>query len=157
MYRALQKHPDFEQADFSSVRSWGSGGAPMSAATIHELADRGIRIQQSFGMTETGPTVCLMDRDNAVTKSGSVGKPQLFVEAKIVDVDGNVVGPGEMGELLIRGPAVTPGYWNQEAATHQAIDDGNWFRSGDIATYDDDGYYTIVDRQKDMYISGSSL
>jgi fatty-acyl-CoA synthase len=154
VYQALRDHPDFAQSDLSGVRSWASGGAPMPVAVIRAYADRGITIRQGFGMTETGPTVFLIDEANALTKAGSVGKPQLFVEVKIVDRDGQEVGPGEGGELLVRGPGVTPGYWQQPDVTAETIEPDGWLHSGDVARRDEDGYYTIVDRWKDMFISG---
>jgi len=104
-------------------------------------------------MTETGPTVFLVDEVNALTKAGSVGKPQMHVDVRIVDTDGRDVPVGEMGELWIKGPAVTPGYWQMPETTAESITDG-WLHSGDVARCDADGYYYIVDRWKDMYISG---
>ncbi len=153
IYQMLAQHPAFEKSDLSRVRSWACGGAPMPVKLIRRYAERGIVIRQGFGMTETGPTVFLIDEANALAKAGSVGKPQLFVEVRLVDPAGRDVPTGELGELLVRGPAVTPGYWRQPEATAQAFADG-WLRSGDVARRDEDGYYTIVDRLKDMYISG---
>ena len=107
-----------------------------------------------MGMTETGPTVFLLDEALALDKIGSVGHPQLLAEVRIFDPNLQDVAPGECGELLIRGPGVTPGYWQQPHATADAFVDGGWLRSGDIARCDPDGCYTIVDRRKDMFISG---
>jgi fatty-acyl-CoA synthase len=104
-------------------------------------------------MTETGPTVFLIDKEHVVSKIGSVGKPQLHVEVRIVDHESKDVPVGERGELLIKGPGVTPGYWQLPDVTAQTIEDG-WLHSGDVAMRDADGYYYIVDRWKDMYISG---
>ncbi|MFE3451957.1 AMP-binding protein [Nonomuraea sp. NPDC059194] len=144
MYQLLRDHPAFAATDLSRMRSWACGGSPMPVPLLTELASRGIRVRQGMGMTETGPTVFLIDEANALAKAGSVGRPQPFVE---VMLDGG----GEEGELLIRGPGVTPGYWN--AVADPFAEDG-WLRSGDIARRDADGDYTIVDRVKDMYISG---
>ena len=107
-----------------------------------------------MGMTETGPTVFLMDAAHAVEKIGSVGKPQLLSQVRLVDADGRDVGAGEQGELLFRGPNITPGYFNNPQATAAAIDRDGWLHSGDVGRRDADGYYFIVDRIKDMYISG---
>lgn len=153
MYLFMSQHPDFEKYDLSRVRSWACGGASMPVHLLQWYAERGILIQQGFGMTETGPTVFLIDRDHALTKAGSVGKPQMHVAVRIVDRDGRDVPPGEMGELLIKGPGVTPGYWQLPEMTAEAIEDG-WLHSGDVARADEDGYYYIVDRWKDMFISG---
>jgi fatty-acyl-CoA synthase len=153
VYLFLSQHPSFDETDLSGVRSWACGGAPMPVSLLERYAARGIRIRQGFGMTETGPTVFLVDEDHAVSKAGSVGKPQMHVEVRIVDREGTDVAPGEMGELLVRGPAVTPGYWRMPETTAENIVDG-WLHSGDVARCDDDGYYAIVDRWKDMFISG---
>ncbi len=154
IYQALSLHPAFERADLGRVRSWGCGGAPLSEALIRAFLARGVRVCNGMGMTETGPTVFLMDPDHAVAKLGSVGKPQLLSQVRLVDHDGRDVPRGERGELLFRGPAVTPGYWGNEAATRNAIDADGWLRSGDVGRQDEDGYYYVVDRIKDMYISG---
>jgi fatty-acyl-CoA synthase len=105
-------------------------------------------------MTETGPTVFLMDAEHARDKVGSVGKPQILAEVRVVDDHGRDLPDGQAGELLIRGPGVTPGYWNNRAATRAAFTADGWLRTGDVARRDVDGYYFIVDRIKDMYISG---
>ena len=104
-------------------------------------------------MTETGPTVFLIDKAHALSKAGSVGKAVLHTDVCIMDRQLNKLGPGEVGELCIRGGNVTSGYWKRPEATAEAIIDG-WLHSGDAALYDEDGYYFIVDRWKDMYISG---
>ncbi|MGH8826368.1 MAG: AMP-binding protein, partial [Jiangellaceae bacterium] len=153
IYQMLADHPDFERTDLTRVRSWSSGGAAMSVPQIRRLDAAGVQVRQGMGMTETGPTVFLLDAENAITRAGSVGKPQPFVDVRIVDREGHDVSAGQSGELLIRGPGVTPGYWRLPEATTEAFEDG-WLHSGDIARQDDDGFYYIVDRAKDMYISG---
>lgn len=153
MYLFMSQHPDFEKTDFSSMRSWASGGSSMPVSLLETYAKRGIMIQQGFGMTETGPTVFLVDEAHAISKSGSVGKPQPWVDVRIVDRDGKDVPVGENGELLIKGPGVTPGYWQLPEITKQSFADG-WLHSGDVARCDSEGYYYIVDRWKDMFISG---
>ncbi len=153
IYLALARFPDFDRYDLSSVRHWGSGGSSLPPSLVHDFAARGLIIQQGFGMTETGPTVFIIDRENAVRKAGSVGKPVLHTDVRIVDREGRTLGPGEVGELLIRGGNVTTGYWNRPEATAEALRDG-WLHSGDAATYDEEGFYTVVDRWKDMFISG---
>jgi fatty-acyl-CoA synthase len=154
IYQALALHPHFETLDFSRVRHWACGGAPLPLELIRRFAARGIRVCNGMGMTETGPTVFLMDAENAERKIGSVGKPQILSEVRLVDADGREPGADEAGELLIRGPNVTPGYWNNEGASRAAFLPGGWLKTGDVAKRDRDGYYFIVDRIKDMFISG---
>jgi len=153
IYLMLAQTANFSRYDLSSVRSWASGGSSLPPSVVHDYDGRGIIIQQGFGMTETGPTVFLVPKADAVRKAGSVGKPVLHTEVCIMDREGNVLGPNEVGELCIRGGNVTSGYWNRPEATAEALRRG-WLHSGDAATYDEEGFYTIVDRWKDMYISG---
>ncbi|WP_306026918.1 class I adenylate-forming enzyme family protein [Stappia sp. MMSF_3263] len=154
IYQALALEPDFAHADFSALRSLGCGGAPMPAPLLETYLKRGVTVCNGMGMTETGPTVFLADADRAAEKIGSVGKAQILAEVRLVTADGSVVeGAGE-GELQIRGSGVTPGYYGNPEATLAAFVDGGWLRSGDVARRDGDGYYYIVDRIKDMYISG---
>ncbi|WP_298728186.1 long-chain fatty acid--CoA ligase [uncultured Ferrovibrio sp.] len=154
IYQAISLHPDFATADFSKVRSWGCGGAPLPATLISQFAARGVKVCNGMGMTETGPTVFLMDRDHVEAKIGSVGKPQILAEVRVVGDDGKPLPAGQSGELQVRGPGVTPGYWNNPAATEAAFTRDGWLKTGDVARRDEDGYYYIVDRIKDMYISG---
>jgi fatty-acyl-CoA synthase len=153
IYLVLSQHPDFERTTFKKMRSWANGGAPAPTSLLKMYYDRGIPIRFGFGMTETGPTVFIMEKDFPLGKLGSVGKPQLHVDVRLVDREGRDVPAGERGELLIKGPGVTPGYWQRPDVTAQAIE-GGWLHSGDVAMRDEDGYYYIVDRWKDMFISG---
>jgi fatty-acyl-CoA synthase len=154
VYQALSLHPRFDRIDFSRVRCWGCGGAPMPDRLFATFAERGATVLNGMGMTETGPTVFLMDAENAHRKIGSVGKPQLLAAARIVGPEGRDVPPGDSGELWFAGLGVTPGYYGRPEATAEAIVEGGWLRSGDLARQDEDGYYYIVGRLKDMYISG---
>ena len=153
VYLFLSQHPDFATTTFKHMRSWAAGGAPIPTSLLETYLARGIEIQFGFGMTETGPTVFLIEKGADRSKLGSVGKPQLYVDVRIADRDGRDLPPGERGELLIKGPGVTPGYWQRPDVTAEAIVDG-WLHSGDVAVRDEDGYFTIVDRWKDMFISG---
>lgn len=154
IYQALSLSERFAALSFDGVRFWGCGGAPLSAALIRRFADRGVAVCNGMGMTETGPTLFLMDREHAGAKIGSVGKAQMLSEVRIVDAgETPIEGEGE-GELQVRGPNVTPGYFENEAATAAAFTGDGWLRTGDVARRDDDGYFFIVDRIKDMYISG---
>lgn len=154
VYQAILEHPTFSGERLRHVRSWGCGGAPLALPVARKFVDEGIRVRTGMGMTETGPTVFLLDEADVLDKIGSVGRPQLLTDVRIVGTDGQDVAPGESGELLIRGPNITPGYWNRPSATREAIQSDGWLHSGDVARCDDDGCYYIVDRWKDMFISG---
>jgi fatty-acyl-CoA synthase len=153
IYQAISLHPRFQQIDFSRVRHWGCGGAPLPENLIHAFLAKGALVCNGMGMTETGPTVFLMDPAHAKERIGSVGKPQIMSEVRLVDASGTVVREGALGEIQFRGPNITPGYFNNAEATAAAFD-GDWLKSGDVGRRDADGYYYIVDRIKDMYISG---
>ncbi|UZD66060.1 acyl-CoA synthetase [Marinobacter sp. AN1] len=154
VYQAILEHPAFSGDRLRNVRSWGCGGAPLALPVARRFVEQGIRVRTGMGMTETGPTVFLLDEADVLDKIGSVGRPQLLTEVRIVGTDGKDVAQGESGELLIRGPNVTPGYWNRPDATADAIEPDGWLHSGDVARCDKDGCYYIVDRWKDMFISG---
>ncbi|MCK7612872.1 AMP-binding protein [Roseibium sediminicola] len=154
IYQALSLSPGIGATRFDAVRSLGCGGAPVPKHLLTEFQGRGVTICNGMGMTETGPTVFLMDKANAAGKIGSVGKPQLMTDVRLIDTDGGIVeGPGE-GELQFRGPNITPGYMDNPEATIATFTVDGWLKSGDIGRRDEDGYYYIVDRIKDMYISG---
>jgi fatty-acyl-CoA synthase len=153
IYQFMCRHPAFAQTDFSRLQIAGIGGAPMPVSLLKTWLDRGCALAQGYGMTETGPIVLILDPDDAARKIGSAGKPVLYTELKIVDSDGKPVAPGDTGELWVKGPNVTPGYWNRPDDTDTAFTEG-WLRTGDAARVDADGFYYIVDRVKDMYISG---
>jgi fatty-acyl-CoA synthase len=154
VYQMLSEQPGFSGERLRRVRSWGCGGAALSPVLAGRFLDHGIRVRTGCGMTETGPTVFLLDEASVARKIGSVGRPQLLVDVRIVDRQGRDLPAGEAGELLIRGPGVTPGYWRRPEATREAIEPEGWLHSGDVARCDEEGDYYIVDRWKDMYISG---
>jgi fatty-acyl-CoA synthase len=158
VYQFLSQHPDFPAADLSRIVSWGCGGAPMPVAILQEYAKRDIVIQLGFGMTETSPTVFLIDKRRALEKPSSVGKPLLHTRVRVVDESFRDVVPGQIGEVVISGPNITPGYWQRPDANESSftIDEhGNrWLHSGDAGMVDEEGCIYIVDRYKDMYISG---
>lgn len=158
IYLFMSQHPDFAAADLSRIRSWGCGGAPLPVAVLEQYAARGIVIQLGFGMTETSPTVFLNDQRRALSKPTSVGKPLLHTRVRVVDADFTDVPPGTVGEVVISGPNITPGYWQRPDANESSftIDahGSRWLHSGDAGMIDDEGCIYIVDRYKDMYISG---
>ena len=153
VYLLLSQHPRFAHTDLSRVRHWGAGGAPMPLAQIERWAARGVTVCLGYGMTETGPCVFLPDVATAQAKPGSVGKPVGSMLTRVVDADGSDCIAGVAGELLVRGPSVTPGYWKLPEVTARTIVEG-WLHTGDVARVDADGDYWIVDRVKDMFISG---
>jgi fatty-acyl-CoA synthase len=150
----LAQEPGFATADFSHIVCIGVGGAAAPLALLEAYGRKGIKLQQGWGMTETGPLGLMLSGEMALAKVGSSGLPPLYVRLKICDPQGRPVAPGETGELMIKGPTVTPGYWNRPEANRTSFTADGWFHTGDAARQDADGYYYIVDRWKDMYISG---
>ena len=153
MFNALSQHPDWATADLSSMRRALCGGAPVPLATITTWLDRRVTFLQGYGMTETSPGALFLGARRAQDKAGTAGVASFFTDVEVRRPDGNPVGPGVRGEVVVSGPNVMLGYWNNPAATADVIRDG-WFHSGDIAVVDDEGYVTIVDRLKDMFVSG---
>ena len=154
IYQALLDHPRFGAAPLGHVRHWGCGGAPLPDVLVERCRTLRVRVCNGMGMTETGPTAFLASPAEAWNRIGSVGKPQLLVSVRIVDDAGLQVDDGEVGDLQFAGPAVSPGYWNNEEATRQAFTPDGWLRSGDLAQRDADGFYYVAGRRKEMFISG---
>jgi fatty-acyl-CoA synthase len=153
MLKGLLNCPEFDQRDLSSLRWLLASAAPVPIDLIRAYYERGILVLQSYGLSETAGPATVTPKDMAIEKIGSAGLPFFHTEVRLVGLNGEDVRPGDVGEIWIRGPHVISGYWYNEAATRAAMSDG-WFRSGDLATQDEDGYITIVDRKKDMIISG---
>ncbi|MEB3222414.1 MAG: long-chain fatty acid--CoA ligase [Candidatus Sericytochromatia bacterium] len=153
MFQMMLESQGFATADLSSLRFFISGGAPCPVSLIEAYAGRGLTFKQGYGLTEAGPNCFTLDARDAVRKAGSVGFPNMHVDVRVVDDHDQDVPPGETGELLIKGPHVFPGYWNNETATRAAFT-GGWLRTGDLVRRDAEGYFYIVDRKKDMFISG---
>jgi fatty-acyl-CoA synthase len=153
MFNALSQVPEFATADLSSLRRLLCGGAPVPLATIRTYLDRGIVFLQGYGMTETSPGALFLGAERAADKAGTAGVASFFTDVRVVRPDGSDVASGEKGEVMVAGPNVMLGYWGRPDATAEAMD-GDWFRSGDVAVVDDEGYVTIVDRMKDVIISG---
>jgi fatty-acyl-CoA synthase len=157
IFKLLLEDPAFETANLSRVRWFISGGAPLPTWLIYayERRPRGrIAFKQGFGLTEVGVNCFAMTVEEAAARPGSIGKPLMFTEARLVDEDGAEVPAGEVGELLLRGPHVSRGYWNDPEATAAALDADGWFHTGDLARRDADGFHFIAGRKKDMIISG---
>jgi fatty-acyl-CoA synthase len=155
MAARLWNQPGFKPEMLHGLVGWAIGGAPNPKALTERFVNAGIKITEGFGMSETGSNFGMPTHDSALLKSkaGSCGLPFMTVEAKIVDDEGMEVPPGRTGELWLRGPCITRGYWNQPETTARAFRDG-WFMTGDAAIKDEDCFYYIADRKKDMYISG---
>ncbi|WP_030247767.1 acyl-CoA synthetase [Streptomyces sp. NRRL S-350] len=154
MYDAMAQAHGWAGADLSSLRNLLCGGAPVPARTIRMYLDLGLAFVQGYGMTEAAPGVLLLDRADALERAGTAGTPHFFTDVRLLAPAGEQVGVGEPGEVVVSGPNVTPGYWQLPRETADAYHDGRWFRSGDIAVQDEDGYIRLVDRLKDVIISG---
>jgi fatty-acyl-CoA synthase len=131
-----------------------SGGAPMPMPVIDRLVERGFTYLQGYGLTETSPGGTLMPVEDSRRKAGSVGKAAPFVELRVVGDDEGPLPPKAIGEVHFRGPNVFAGYWNRPDATAEAFSADGWFRTGDLGYLDDEGFLTLVDRKKDMVITG---
>jgi fatty-acyl-CoA synthase len=152
-YQFMMQHPDFATTDLSRLRAAGVGGAPCALTIMQNWADRGVLLMQGFGMTETSPACIFLDPADAIRKLGSTGKVLMHTEARVVNDEGHDCGVNEIGELWVAGPNITPGYWNRPDATASSFE-GPWLKTGDAARIDEEGFFYIVDRWKDMYISG---
>ncbi|MEV3859878.1 long-chain fatty acid--CoA ligase [Streptomyces sp. NPDC050095] len=153
MFDQLTRQAGWADADLSSLRLLNCGGAPVPTPLIAAYQRRGLTFLQGYGMTEASPGVLFLDAEHAVSKAGSAGVPHFFSDVRVVRPDLSPVDVGETGEVVVRGPHVMPGYWGLPEQSAAAFTDG-WFRSGDAARIDADGYVTVVDRFKDMIISG---
>ena len=151
----IRQQPAFEGRRLSGMTALFTGGAPHPAASIRAWLDAGVIVADGFGMSEAG-TVLGMALDPAiiVAKAGAAGVPVPGIGLRLVDASDRDVGPGTPGELLLKGPSLFSGYWRREDELAKAFTADGWFRTGDIAVADPDGYLTIVDRRKDMFISG---
>lgn len=153
MLKMIADCEGFASADLSSLYYIIVGGEPMPIPLIETWHEKGVFIRQGFGMTEVGPNLFSLHHRDATRKKGSIGRPNFYVDIKIVDESGQEVPPNTPGELLLRGPMTTPGYWGNPKATASSIRDG-WFYSGDMIRQDEEGYIYVVDRIKNMFISG---
>jgi fatty-acyl-CoA synthase len=153
MFQMIANHPKFPTTNLDSIRFFISGGAPCPRPVMEAFWARGKVFKQGYGLTEAGPNNFVMPEGRYREKPFSVGVPLLNVQARLVDDQGHDVGPDEVGELWLAGPHVFAGYWRNEQATAAAVVDG-WLRTGDLARRDAEGFYYIVDRKKDMFISG---
>ena len=156
MTQILREHPAYAKADLSRLVCLVTGGAPNPAANVQRWLDDGVIMADGFGMSETGSAfnMPIDDPERIRRKVGSSGLPLITLKHRLVKADGAEAGPGEVGELRLKGPSVTIGYWNQPEATAAAFDEQGYLKSGDLAYVDDEGFIFLVDRLKDMFISG---
>lgn len=154
MCDALSSHPNWDAADLSSIRRMIVAAAPVPPRTLHAYTERGVKLCQGYGLTETGPGALILTPDDVERKPGTAGVAHFFTDVALTGPAGEPVDTGERGEIRICGPNVTGGYWNRPEATSDAFDEQGWFRSGDVGVADEDGFVTVVDRMKDMIISG---
>ncbi|XVS67367.1 acyl-CoA synthetase [Actinosynnema sp. CA-299493] len=154
MYADLAASPRWATADLSSLRHLLCGGASVPDSLIRAYQERGLTFCQGYGLTETAPGATFLEAGESVRKAGSAGVPVFFGEVRVVRDDGVDAGADEPGEVLVRGPNVTPGYWRDPGATATAFARDGWFRTGDVGRLDDEGHLRVVDRVKDMFISG---
>ncbi|MFG2574888.1 long-chain fatty acid--CoA ligase [Streptomyces sp. NPDC048481] len=153
MFEQVARHPRWPGADLSSLRILTCGGSPVPTPLIAAYQARGLTFLQGYGMTEASPGTLFLDAEHAVSKAGSAGVPHFFSDVRVLRPDLTPADVDETGEVVVRGPHVMPGYWGLPEETAASFVDG-WFRSGDAARVDEDGYVHIVDRIKDMIISG---
>lgn len=155
MFLMLQQHPRWASADFSRLKLVISGGAPCPMPVFEKFWAKGVDFKTGYGLTEAGPNTFWLPREDVRRKPGAVGHPLFHIEAKLIDTAGRKIDtPDTPGELCVRGPHVCAGYWNNPAATTRAIDPEGWLHTGDLARRDAEGYYYVVGRLKDMFISG---
>jgi fatty-acyl-CoA synthase len=155
MYQLLTQAPNWTSADLSALRFCTSGGAPLPVPLVEQyVREKGVRFKQGFGMTEYGPGLFALPPEDAIRKAGSIGRPNFFVDVRVVDADNRPLGPHQPGELLLKGPSGCSGYWNDPAASAAVLDADGWFHTGDLVEYDEEWYFYVRDRKKDMFISG---
>jgi fatty-acyl-CoA synthase len=153
MLDAMARRPEFRTRDLSALRSIGAAGAAVPLPTLRTWLDRGVTMQQAYGMTEAAPGCTVLDSADAERKVGSAGKPVFFTDVKVVRPDGGEAGVDEIGEVVVQGPNVMAGYWNEPEQTAAVLVDG-WYHTGDAGSVDGEGFLYIRDRYKDMIISG---
>jgi fatty-acyl-CoA synthase len=151
--QSLIRSPLWPAADLSGLRFLITGGAPVPEPLIRAYLERGLTLLQGYGLSEAAPVALLLQPESALSKIGSAGTPPLFVDIKVAGAAGADAGPGQVGELLVRGPNVMAGYWNRPEDTAAVLTPDGWLRTGDAARPDEDGYIWIVGRVADSFIS----
>ncbi len=155
MFHMIANQKEFETANFDSVRIFISGGAPCPVAIMENYWDKGKPFKMGYGLTEVGPNNFYLPEEHIKEKPTSVGLPVFHCEMKLIDPETEKeVAQGEVGELLLKGPHIFSGYWEEPEETEEVIEEDGFVHTGDLAKQDNDGYYYIVGRRKEMYISG---
>jgi fatty-acyl-CoA synthase len=155
MYQMMTQAPGWKEANLSSLRFCTSGGAPLPVPVIQQYVhEKGVRFKQGFGMTEAGPGLFALAPDDAIRKAGSIGRPNFFVDVRVVDDSNRPLGPHQVGELVLKAPSQCSGYFDEPQESARVIDAEGWFHTGDMVYYDEEWYFYVVDRKKDMFISG---
>ncbi len=149
----LSRSPSFADVNLDSIRYAIVGGEPMSLELIHLYEQRGIPVRQGYGLTEFGPNVFSLGEEDSRRKAGSIGFPNFYIDARVVDERGRDVGTDKVGELILRGPTTMSGYWGNDRATAEVLRDG-WFYTGDLVRKDSEGFFYVSGRKKEMFISG---
>jgi fatty-acyl-CoA synthase len=153
MWQAIAATDAFADADLSALTTAICGGAPVPQKLLDAYLAKDVTIRQAYGLTEATGSVCMLPPELAVDKKLTAGLPNADTRVRLLAEDGSEVETGEVGEITVSGPQVMAGYWNDEQATAEAITDG-WLRTGDLGRFDEDGLLTVVDRKKNMFISG---
>ena len=153
-YQMLSEDPNWHSTDLSSIRMLTCGGSAVPMRVLDAYEARGLSFSGGYGMTETSPGATSLQPRYSREKAGSAGLPHFFTDIRIVNAEGRDAVGNEVGEILIQGPNVIPGYWNRHDATASSFQDGSWLKSGDMGYVDDQGFLYIADRIKDMIISG---
>ncbi len=153
MFQGIAAAPGFAEADLTALRSAVTGGSPVPETLLRAYQDKGVRIRQAYALTEAAGSVCILPPEHALDRLESAGLPQLHTRLRVVSADGDDVPVNEIGEILVSGPQVMSGYWNNPTATAAALRDG-WLYTGDLGRLDADGYLSVVDRRNDKIISG---
>ncbi|MFX1484537.1 MAG: long-chain fatty acid--CoA ligase [Promethearchaeota archaeon] len=154
MFNMMAQSKSYAKVNFDSVRVFISGGAPCPVAIMEKYWERGKILKMGYGLTEVGPNNFYLPEDEVKQRPSSVGFPVYHCDMKIVDPNNNEVPAGEVGELLLRGPHIFSGYWDEPEETNQTIEQDGWVHTGDLAMKDNEGFYFITGRKKDMFISG---
>lgn len=152
--KMLSDEAAFQKTEFPELKYILAGGEPMPEPLIEKWHDKGVPIRQGFGMTEAGPNLFSLHQEDAMRKKGSIGRPNFYVQTRVVDPRGKDVTANKRGQLLLKGPMVTPGYWKNQSATERAFTEEGWFQTGDVVLVDEEQYFFVVDRIKNMFISG---
>ncbi|MEO5348793.1 MAG: AMP-binding protein [Magnetococcus sp. YQC-3] len=153
MFQMMFDHADFSRTDFSRIRFFLSGGAPLGLGLIQGYHARGVPFKQGFGLTEVGPNCFLLEAAEAIHRPDSIGRPMVHSQVKVVDGEGQPVAVGQVGEMWITGPHLCRGYWRNEALFQESLREG-YFLTGDLVRVDGEGFYYVIGRKKEMYISG---